>query len=95
MKRGLFPGTATIKQINLIPPIKVGQHLLQLPQREELYLILVILSNDPPGLPVVFVHLTASTRPDVAGLIHSALGNIVVSRHSTHYDVGRVTASPT
>lgn len=92
MKWGLFPGTVTVKQRNLAPPVELGQHILQLPQREELDLILVILSNDPPSLPVVGVHLTAGTRPDVAGFINPPLGDIVVPRHGTHDDVGGVAA---
>lgn len=92
VKWGLFPGTAAVKQRNLVPPVELGQHVLQLPQREELDLVLVVLSNDRPSLPVVGVHLAAGTRPDVAGFINPSLGDIVVPRHGAHNDIGGVTA---
>lgn len=92
VQRGSFPRTVAIKEINLVPPVELGQHLLQLPQREHMDLVLVILSNDCPRLPVVVVHLAAGTRPDVAGLVDPALGDVVVPGHGTHHDVGGVAA---
>lgn len=92
VKWGLFPGTVAIKQRNLVLPIELGQHVLQLPQCEELDLILVILGNDRPSFPVFGVHLAAGTCPDVAGFINPPLGDIVVPRHGTYNDVGGVTA---
>ena len=91
-KWGLFPGTVAVEQRNLAPPVELGQHVLQLPQSEELNLVLVVLSNDRPSLPVVGVHLAAGTRPEVAGFINPPLGDIVVPRHGAHDDVGGVTA---
>lgn len=81
-----------MKQRNPASPIKLGQRILQLLQCEELHLIPIILSNDCPSLPMLGVHLTAGTRPDVAGFIHPPLGDVVVPRHSTHDDIGVVTA---
>lgn len=87
---GSFPGTVAIKEKNLLPPVELGQHLLQLPQREEMDLVLVILSNDCPRLSVVVVHLTAGARPDVAGFVDPTLGDVVVPGHSAHHDVGGI-----
>lgn len=81
-----------MKQRNLVPSIELGQHILQFPQSEELDLVLVVLGNDRPSLPVVGVHLAAGARPEVAGFINPPLGNIVVPRHGTHDHVGSVTA---